>query len=60
VPEHSAHIAPELQNFVALSREQQAAAIRRMATTGWSEYSIAQATRLSVEQVRRILGPRAP
>jgi hypothetical protein len=45
---------PELMHFLALSHEEQAAAIRNLAAQGWSDYGIAGATRLSVEQVRRI------
>ncbi|MGH8258287.1 MAG: hypothetical protein ACREUG_01200 [Steroidobacteraceae bacterium] len=48
----------EFVHFLLLDREEQAAAIRRMASTGWSEGSIASATRLSIEQVRRILAER--
>jgi hypothetical protein len=48
---------PELQDFLALSAEQQAQVIRRMAAAGWSDQGIASATRLSVEQVRRVLAP---
>jgi hypothetical protein len=49
-----------LHHFLLLDREQQAQAIRRMANTGWSESSIAAASRLSVEQVRRILAEPRP
>lgn len=45
----------ELVHFLLLDREQQAQAIRRMANTGWSDSSIAAATRLTVEQIRRVL-----
>ena len=42
-------------HFQLLSQGEQAAAIRRLAAQGWSEYGIAAATRLSVEMIRRIL-----
>ncbi|HEX4050500.1 MAG TPA: hypothetical protein VHY19_06460 [Steroidobacteraceae bacterium] len=45
----------ELHHFLLLDAEQQAHAIRRMAAQGWSDYGIAAATRLSVEQIRQIL-----
>ena len=41
--------------FHSLSREQQAEAIRRLATAGWSEYGIASATGLAVEAIRALL-----
>lgn len=47
--------AAELFHFDRLTRAEQAQAIRRMASEGWSEYGLAAATRLSVEQIRRIL-----
>jgi hypothetical protein len=46
---------PELANFLSLTAAQQAAAIRRLAAGGMSEHSIAAATKLSVEQIRRVL-----
>lgn len=49
------HPERELIHFLLLDRDQQAQAIRRMAALGWSEYGIASATRLSVEQVRRVI-----
>ena len=45
----------ELLHFLLLDPAQQAEAIRRMAAQGWSDHGIAAATRLSVEQVRRVL-----
>ncbi|TLZ37706.1 MAG: hypothetical protein E6K23_17385 [Gammaproteobacteria bacterium] len=48
----------ELHHFQLLDREQQAQAIRRLAASGMSENTIAAATRLSVEQIRRILAER--
>ena len=49
-----------LRSFVTMNREQQAAAIRRMASEGRSDHTIATATRLSVEQIRRILAEPRP
>jgi hypothetical protein len=42
-------------HFHVLSREQQAQAIRRLAAGGQGEHTIAHATGLSVEFIRRIL-----
>ena len=50
----------ELHHFVILDREQQASAIRKLAASGVSDYGIAAATRLSVEFVRAVIGPRKP
>jgi hypothetical protein len=49
-------ISGELLYFLLLSPAEQAQAIREMAAGGWSDYGIAGATRLSVEQVRKIRG----
>ena len=46
------------QHFVVLTRDEKIQAIYRMAVTGYADYSIATATRLSVEMVRHILGKR--
>jgi len=46
----------EMWHFDALSRDEQRAAIQRLALDGMSDYGIAAATRLSVEAVRQILG----
>jgi len=43
-------------HFHALSREEQAEAIRGMAASGQGEYTIARATGLAVEQIRNMLG----
>jgi hypothetical protein len=43
-----------LRHFLALGREAQARAIRRMAAAGNSVATIAAATRLSLEQIQRI------
>ena len=48
----------ELHFFTILTAEEKAAAVRRMASQGWSDHGIAAATRLSVEQVRRIVAER--
>jgi hypothetical protein len=42
-------------HFHSLSREEQAQAIRRLAVEGRGDHSIAAATGLSVEQIRRVL-----
>jgi len=42
--------------FDWLTRDEQAAAIRRMAAEGHTEATIASATHLSVEFVKRVLG----
>lgn len=42
--------------FALLSRDEQHAAIHRLAASGMGDYGIAAATRLSVEMVRTILG----
>lgn len=55
----SARSGRELDYFVMLSHEDQCGAIRRMAAGGMSDYTIAGATRLSVEQVRRVLSQTA-
>lgn len=49
-----------MRHFATLDREQQAQAIRRLANLGWSESSIAAASRLSVEQIRRVLAELHP
>jgi hypothetical protein len=46
----------EMFYFAMLSRDEQHAAIHRLAESGMSDYGIAAATRLSVEMVRAILG----
>lgn len=48
----------EMHHFLLLDHGQQVAAIRHMHDTGMSDYTIAAATRLSVEMVRRILAER--
>ena len=48
------------QHFDALSRDGKIRVICGMADTGSSDYSIASATRLSVEMVRQILAARRP
>ena len=48
----------ELIHFLLLSHEQQVAAIYRLHRLGWSDDTISRATRLSVEQVRVLLGEK--
>lgn len=50
---------PSIQYFHALTREEQIAVVKRMATDGWTDHGIAHATRLSVEQVRQVIGERS-
>lgn len=50
----------ELANFLRLTRAEQAAAIRQLARAGLSDWQLAHASRLSVEQIRRILGRGSP
>jgi hypothetical protein len=45
----------ELIYFLLLPPAEQVNAIRRLAATGMSEHGIAAATRMSVEQIRKIL-----
>jgi hypothetical protein len=44
-----------MQHFRALEQDQQAQAIQRLALAGQSEQTIASATGLSVEMIRRVL-----
>ena len=46
-------------HFHVLDREQQAQAIRRLVSSGQGEHTIAHATGLSVEQIRRVLSEAA-
>jgi DNA invertase Pin-like site-specific DNA recombinase len=46
----------EMRHFLLLDRNQQAQAIRRLVASGMSGHTVATATGLSVEQVRRVLG----
>lgn len=50
----------ELQAFLLLPATEQAQAIVRLSRTGMSEHSIASATRLSVEQIQRVLADAQP
>jgi DNA invertase Pin-like site-specific DNA recombinase len=45
----------ELRHFLLLDRQQQAQALRRMVASGMSERTVAAASGLSVEQVRRVI-----
>jgi hypothetical protein len=47
-----------MQHFASLDREAQAAAIRRLVAVGYGEHTVAHATGLSVEQIRRVMGER--
>ena len=47
-------------HFTVLSQAEQAAAIRRLAAAGHGIHTIAHATGLSVEIVRRVLAEQAP
>lgn len=65
-PRRGTLMSRELHHFTLLTREQQAEAIRRMASQGWSDHSIAHATRrcgsaASDEPCRRLhrCGPAA-
>jgi hypothetical protein len=49
------HVSRELYHFLLLDRDQQIQAIQRLSKSGMSDHTIAAATRLSVEQVRRLL-----
>jgi hypothetical protein len=48
----------EMHHFVELTPDDQHSAIRHLADSGFGDYGIAAATRLSVEMVRQILGDR--
>jgi hypothetical protein len=49
--------ADRMLHFRTMDQDQQAQAIRRLANAGQSDHTIAAATGLSVEMVRRIIGP---
>jgi hypothetical protein len=49
-----------LYHFEELSDDERIVALRRLAQSGMSVFSIAAACSISVEQVRRILGLPAP
>lgn len=44
-----------MRHFHCLTREQQAEAVRRLRACGHTEHTIASATGLAVEQIRRVL-----
>ncbi len=48
--------AGRLDHFLALSDAEQIAAIQRLAAAGMSDYDLAAACSISVEQVRRLIG----
>lgn len=45
----------EIVYFLLMTQQEQAVAIRRLASQGMSDTTLATATRLSVEQIRRII-----
>jgi ABC-type phosphate/phosphonate transport system ATPase subunit len=47
--------APERLYFALMPKAEQESALRRLAASGMSEHTIAAASGLSVEQVRRVL-----
>ena len=49
---------PARENFRKLTPEDAVTAVRRLASQGYGDETIASATGLSVEQVRRWIGPR--
>lgn len=52
------HVSRELFYFLLLNPAEQKAAIQRLHTSGMSDTTIAAATKLSVEQIRRLLEPQ--
>ena len=46
----------ELNHFMMLTQDEQHDAIVRLSRSGFSDYGIAAATQLSVEQIRKVLG----
>jgi hypothetical protein len=52
--------AARLRAFEALTAEQRADTIRELSRNGLGDYEIANATRLSVEMVRRIIADPQP
>jgi hypothetical protein len=44
--------------FAMLDQDEQRAAIRRLAASGFSDYGVSAATGLAVEQVRAIIGEK--
>ena len=51
--------SPEFALFAMLRQEEQVRAIKRMAAEGMPECTIAAATRISVEAVRRIIAEQS-
>jgi hypothetical protein len=47
-------IARELMHFTTLSPEERVAAVRRLIIAGHGNHTIAQATRMTVEQIQQI------
>lgn len=50
------HREREMRHFLLLSADEQRAAIVKLAASGMSDYGIASASGLAVEQVRQIIG----
>jgi hypothetical protein len=48
----------EMYNFVLLSHDEQRRAIQELAAAGMSDHTIAQATKLNVQMIRRLLAER--
>jgi hypothetical protein len=46
------------EHFETLSQDEQRAAIYDLCDRGYSDHTVAHATRLSLEQVRQVLGDR--
>lgn len=52
------HREREMRHFLLLDHAEQVAAIQRLSSAGMTDYGIAAATGLAVEQIRTILGER--
>lgn len=52
-------IPREMAHFLLLSPDEQRAAVQRLIALGWSDTTIAAATRLSVEMIQALRGPGA-
>jgi hypothetical protein len=57
---HEAHRYDHRTHFASLPQQEQLSAVQRLAATGETDYGIAHATGLAVEQVRRFLSERRP
>jgi hypothetical protein len=56
----ASHDDGRMNYFLLLTPDEQRAAIHRMHRAGMGDYTLAAATGLSVEMIRRILGPTEP